>query len=666
MYKSHGDKGLSSYFSSPFEEELISQYQTLSESTASDIGWSVQDSCLRTDEVGWEDHAKSGGLTLSEFGSFMGNGMSEESIISLKDFNKPHYSSSFMFDDNPIAAVPCGLLYPIVFIGNIPPNVPYEYLRSVVLSSFDLRGEDNSHSLVALNYQPSYKEWRTAHATMKTWSCAQKVIQNLHLRRHFKNAPFHRLVACISPTPPPSVLSSSSDSAYDPHEAEQIITEFQEVNRRLIVYQPQNTDIWLPSYNRIEKNRGFFGTWNCLRRDHKMHQPPARWMQYYRENGLCEYWDSFTGNIQSTPPAGHSKEDKHFLPTTITLLRDGPGGANLFIYGIPNDWTEVTLMQLCQKFGHIVGIRLPTANNNGKLNRCFGFISYDNKPSTWAAIRSIAGIKFFGKPLKIQLKAGEDALLPLTLRPIVEGSSSRGRGCHQEQLESKSKGSAQQSSSASTHQMSNNSMSFANGCNIPRNNGSRVNSPIMPSSAPNMVSPFSNTTQLHCSYASGTKQAHYAHEQPGHIRMNQKFENSMLLVPPHCDDAGGAKPSFHGMADRNHHSHNHLSSHGNHPLNSATSTITSANANAAVAASATTTTNSSHISNEHHHHTSSQSPSFSDFFRIQSSPYPVLESLENSHLITESQNHLSEKSANLQMLLKNILVYDHSCSSNRV
>lgn len=638
MYKSHGNKGLSSYFSPSFEEELVSQYQTLSESTASDIGWPVQESCLKADEIGWEDPVKGGGLALNEFGSFMGN-MNEEPISNSSKDLKSRYVNNFIFDDNPIAVVPCGLLYPIVFIGNIPPNVPYEYLKSVILSSFDTRSEeDNCHRMIALNYQPSYKEWRTAYATFKTWSCAQKVIQHLHLRRHFKNAPFHRLVACISPIPPPSVLSSSFDSAYDPQEAEQIITEFQETNRRLIMYQPQDTEIWLPSYNRIEKNKGFFGTWNCFRRDHKMHQPPARWMQYYRENGLCEYWDSFTGNMQPTLSVSQAKDDKHFLPTSITLLRDGPGGANLFIYGIPNDWTEVTLMQLCQRFGHIVGIRLPTANNNGKLNRCFGFISYDNKPSTWAAIRSIAGIKFFGKPLKIQLKAGEDALLPLTLRPIVEGST-RNRNFHQEQFEAKSKSAAQQSSSLQI-----NHMPFMNGCNIPRNNGSCVNPPIIPSPASNTINSFPNTTQLHCSYVSGIKQARYRPE-PGHVRMNQKYESSILLPP----NDGSINSPYNGITD--------------FPINpiAATNTITTTTTTTTAVPNANSTSNKgSHID-----HTNNSSLSFSDFFRIQSAPQPSIDSLENSHLIAESQNHLPEKSANLQMLLKNILIYDNS-NSHRV
>ncbi|KAH7650070.1 hypothetical protein FG379_003150 [Cryptosporidium bovis] len=576
MYKGHGNKVPESYFSSSFDEELITQSQALSESTASDIGWSVQDPCMKSEEIAWDDSIKNNGLVLNEFGSFIGN-LGDEPICNSKE-SKTRCLNNSIFNDNPIAVIPCGLLYPIVFIGNIPPNVSFEYLKSVILSSLDARNEDDGHTLLALNYQPSYKEWRTAYATFKTWSCAQKVIQNLHLRRHFKNVPFHRLVACISPTPPPSVLSSSFESAYDPQEAEQIITEFQEINRRMIMYQPTDTEIWLPSFNRIEKNNSFFGAWDCFRRDQKMYQLPARWMQYYRENGVCEYWDSYTGTLQTSLPVNQSKDDRMFLPTTITLLRDGPGGANLFIYGIPNDWTEVTLMQLCQKFGHIVGIRLPTASNNGKLNRCFGFISYDNKPSTWAAIRSIAGIKFFGKPLKIQLKAGEDALLPLTLRPIVEGSSRGGKNNNQDQLESKHKNGYQ-------------NMYF--GCNIPRNNGSNNHH----------INSFPNTAQLHCNFMGNPKQSRQRPEA-NKIRMNPKLESTFLIEKSRFDVLEAP----------------HIPSTSKYEQNS----------------------------------------SFSDFFRIQSTP-PQFETLENNQLNADYQS-FPQKSANLQMLLKNILIYDNSNS----
>ncbi|KAL7066921.1 RNA recognition motif family protein [Cryptosporidium serpentis] len=417
MYNEYGYRRLARYFSSPFEQDAGLPYKQVGESAESDVGWATSDIRFK-EELNWNSSARNS--------SKIGVGSLIDRLGGDSIEANPDHRLNNTLKDAPIAVIPCGLLYPRVFIGNIPPNISFEALKNLILTAID-DCNNSSGSLISLNYQSSYKEWRTAYASLTTWNNAQKVIQHLHLRRHFKNVPYHRLVACVVPYPPPSVLSSSFESAYDPSEAESIILEFQEINKKLLLHEPRGTEIWLPSYNRIERSRNFCNIWNCFKRD-EINKISTKWMQYYKENGTCDYWDSLSGHMQSHMPSSSSMEDKLHLPTTITLLRDGPGGANLFIYGIPNDWTEVTLMQLCQKFGHIVGIRLPAANDNDKLNRCFGFISYDNKPSTWAAIRSISGIKFLGKPLKLQLKAGEDSLLPLTLRPIVEGSARNKNG----------------------------------------------------------------------------------------------------------------------------------------------------------------------------------------------------------------------------------------------
>lgn len=100
----------------------------------------------------------------------------------------------------------------------------------------------------------------------------------------------------------------------------------------------------------------------------------------------------------------------------FSLLKDGPPGANLFIYGIPSDWTEVTLMRLTQEFGQIVGIRVPPAPISGdqQLNKGFCFVSYDCTESGCAALKALSGRYFLGKPLNIQLKRGE------RLRPMKD------------------------------------------------------------------------------------------------------------------------------------------------------------------------------------------------------------------------------------------------------
>ncbi|PFH34461.1 hypothetical protein BESB_064920 [Besnoitia besnoiti] len=131
--------------------------------------------------------------------------------------------------------------------------------------------------------------------------------------------------------------------------------------------------------------------------------------------------------------------------TTFTLLRDGPPGANLFIYGIPACWKELELMVLVGQFGHVVGIRVPPAsstvvppssnfppggpigssNTNTTLlsccsyNRGFGFASYDNTSAAFEAFRQLSGLTVAGKALKIQLKNGEEHLLDSALKAMA-------------------------------------------------------------------------------------------------------------------------------------------------------------------------------------------------------------------------------------------------------
>ncbi|PHJ24986.1 rna recognition motif-containing protein, partial [Cystoisospora suis] len=130
--------------------------------------------------------------------------------------------------------------------------------------------------------------------------------------------------------------------------------------------------------------------------------------------------------------------------TTFTLLKDGPPGANLFIYGIPSWWRELELMDLVGRFGHVVGIRVPlvgaassspprppsdsvqvgSSNSNSILvtccnyNRGYGFVSYDNVESALAAFHDLPTHPVQGKHLKIQFKNGDEQ----ALRALAEGT----------------------------------------------------------------------------------------------------------------------------------------------------------------------------------------------------------------------------------------------------
>ncbi|CDU16661.1 uncharacterized protein PY17X_0507300 [Plasmodium yoelii] len=118
----------------------------------------------------------------------------------------------------------------------------------------------------------------------------------------------------------------------------------------------------------------------------------------------------------------------HYSKANFSLLKDGPPGANLFLYGIPLKWTELNLIQLVNKYGHVVGLRIPYINNDNDKkqgNRGFGFVSYDNKKSAVEAFEELSKMYIHGKLLKVQLKNGEEHLLPAKLKNICNNNKSK-------------------------------------------------------------------------------------------------------------------------------------------------------------------------------------------------------------------------------------------------
>lgn len=83
--------------------------------------------------------------------------------------------------------------------------------------------------------------------------------------------------------------------------------------------------------------------------------------------------------------------------------KEGPEGANLFIYHLPPEFTDADLMQTFMPFGNVISAKVfidkPTV-----LSKCFGFVSYDNPLSAQAAINAMHGFNIGSKRLKVQLK----------------------------------------------------------------------------------------------------------------------------------------------------------------------------------------------------------------------------------------------------------------------
>ncbi|KAL3881595.1 hypothetical protein ACJMK2_028013 [Sinanodonta woodiana] len=82
---------------------------------------------------------------------------------------------------------------------------------------------------------------------------------------------------------------------------------------------------------------------------------------------------------------------------------EGPEGANLFIYHLPQEFSDQDLMQTFLPFGTIISAKV-FIDKQTNLSKCFGFVSFDNPMSAQAAIQAMNGFQIGMKRLKVQLK----------------------------------------------------------------------------------------------------------------------------------------------------------------------------------------------------------------------------------------------------------------------
>ncbi|XVF21875.1 hypothetical protein REPUB_Repub12eG0127100 [Reevesia pubescens] len=82
---------------------------------------------------------------------------------------------------------------------------------------------------------------------------------------------------------------------------------------------------------------------------------------------------------------------------------EGPPGANLFIYHIPQEFGDQELANAFQGFGRVLSAKVFVDKATG-VSKCFGFVSYDSPAAAQNAINMMNGCQLGGKKLKVQLK----------------------------------------------------------------------------------------------------------------------------------------------------------------------------------------------------------------------------------------------------------------------
>jgi CUG-BP- and ETR3-like factor len=96
-------------------------------------------------------------------------------------------------------------------------------------------------------------------------------------------------------------------------------------------------------------------------------------------------------------------------PIQTTASNKGPDGANLFIFHIPNHFTNLDMYHLFCPYGNLLSVRIMVERDTGR-SRGFGFVSYDNPDSAAMAIKELNGFAIGNKRLKVQhkqIRAGE-------------------------------------------------------------------------------------------------------------------------------------------------------------------------------------------------------------------------------------------------------------------
>lgn len=122
----------------------------------------------------------------------------------------------------------------------------------------------------------------------------------------------------------------------------------------------------------------------------------GQWKEYFTDDGRPYYHNEQTSQTQWERPSEFDRQDVA-----------GPPGANIFVFHVPNDWTQKELQTNFAHFGSVVSARIATDKSTGR-NKGYAFVSYDNILSAAQAVQQMNGFLAGSKRLKVSIKQNEE------------------------------------------------------------------------------------------------------------------------------------------------------------------------------------------------------------------------------------------------------------------
>ncbi len=109
-----------------------------------------------------------------------------------------------------------------------------------------------------------------------------------------------------------------------------------------------------------------------------------------RTNGLPGLEQSIPVEYPLVNPYHYTVAATPGPPIQTTHNNKGPDGANLFIFHIPNHFTNLDMWHLFCHYGNLLSVRIMVEKDTGR-SRGFGFVSYDSPDAAAMAIKELNG-----------------------------------------------------------------------------------------------------------------------------------------------------------------------------------------------------------------------------------------------------------------------------------